>query len=307
MKSNDANPSALSGVGMKTELTVGSIGGVIGGLLGGGSGVFYVPALEKLTALSRPALHGTAGAANIAVTGIGAATFAFVGGSIDLRAGTGLVIGGTLGAFFGARLILRISHQLLRWLFVTILLATCLKLFLDVAGADPLHGSAVLPASLIADLWFTVPTSLALGFIIGAWSAGMGLGGGLLAVPVLMLLFGADLVTAEGTSLLMFFPNALVGTVVHARQGTADVRLAIVLNIGALPGTVVGVLLALSMDMKILSIIFATFALTIAVRELYRMYGPGTRNADAHELRTDRELSEEASDTLLSDKLMTED
>ena len=63
-----------------TQLGVGAMGGVIGGLLGGGSGVFYVPVLEKITNLSRHTLHGTAGAANIAVTGVGAATFGLVGG-----------------------------------------------------------------------------------------------------------------------------------------------------------------------------------------------------------------------------------
>lgn len=258
---------------VRTELAVGFIGGTIGGLLGGGSGVFYVPALEKLTPLPRPALHGTAGAANIAVTGIGAATFALVGGSIDLRAGTGLVIGGTLGAFLGAKLILRVRPQLLRWLFVAILFATCIKLFLDTVGTDPLQGSAILPAAFMANLWFTVPLSLLLGFVIGAWAAGMGLGGGLLAVPVLMLLFGTDLHTAEGTSLLMFLPNAIVGTIIHVRQGTAAIRLGTVLNIGALPGAAIGALVALSLDVKILSVVFAAFASLIGVRELYRMYG----------------------------------
>ncbi|MCE4265297.1 sulfite exporter TauE/SafE family protein [Rhodococcus globerulus] len=255
-----------------TQLGIGFTGGAIGGLLGGGSGVFYVPALEKVTALTRPSLHGTAGAANIAVTGIGAVTFAIVGGSINLHAGTGMVIGGTLGAFFGARLILRIPHQLLRWLFVTVLLVTCLKLFVDAVGSDPLQGSAIVPASLIANMWFTGPVSLLLGFVIGAWSAGMGLGGGLLAVPALMLLFGADLPTAEGTSLLMFFPNAIVGTIVHAKQGTADMRLGTMLNIGAAPGAVAGVLVALALDVRILSVVFGTFALVVAVRELYRMW-----------------------------------
>lgn len=254
-----------------TQLGVGFVGGIIGGLLGGGSGVFYVPALEKLTRFPRATLHGTAGAANIAVTGVGAATFALAGSAIDLQAGTGLVIGGTIGAVFGARLILRMSETFLRWLFVSILLVTVAKLGLGIIGADPTQGGALLPPALVANLWFTLPVSLLLGFFIGAWSAGLGMGGGLLAVPVLMLLFGTSLVVAEGTSLLMFFPNALVGSYVHARQGTANVPVGMRLNIGALPGACMGALLALSLDARILGAVFATFALTIAIRELYRM------------------------------------
>ena len=271
-----ARPTITDGLvvipSVPTQLGIGAIGGVIGGLLGGGSGVFYVPALEKVTNLSRHTLHGTAGAANIAVTGVGAATFGLVGGSIDFRAGTGMVVGATLGAVLGAKLILRIPALILRWLFVAILLLTCLKLFLDVSGHDPMQGSAVVPDSWLASLWYVVPVSLILGFVIGAWAAGMGLGGGLLAVPALMLLFGTELPTAEGTSLLMFFPNVIVGTITHARQGTADMRLGLNLNIGALPGAVVGVLIALALNVKILSIVFAAFALTIGVREMYRMW-----------------------------------
>jgi uncharacterized protein len=252
---------------------IGFVGGIIGGLFGGGSGVFYVPALEKFTPLSRPSLHGTAGAANITVTGVGAVTFALVGGSVDLRAGAGLVIGATLGAFFGAKLILVVPQKLLRWLFVGILLATSIKLFLDVIGRDPLEGSAILPEALIADMAFTIPVAIVLGLLIGAWAAGMGLGGGLLAVPVLMLLFGTDLPTAVGTSLMMFFPNAIVGTIVHARQGTADMGLGVLLNLGALPGAVVGALAALALSSHALSAVFAGFALVVALRELYRMRG----------------------------------
>jgi uncharacterized protein len=269
------NPRATAGIGF--------IGGVIGGLLGGGSGVFYVPALEKFTPLPRPSLHGTAGMANIAVTGVGAATFAAVGGSVDLRAGAGLVIGATLGAVFGAKLILRVPHGLLRWMFVAVLLLTSLKLGLDAIGRDPLEGSALASPALIANMWFTTPVSLILGLVIGAWAAGMGLGGGLLAVPVLMLLFGTDLPTAEGTSLLMFFPNAIVGTIVHARQGTADLRLGTLLNIGALPGAIGGALAALSMNVRILSGLFAAFTLIVAGREIFRMFAQAARPTVPHD------------------------
>ncbi|WP_264036577.1 sulfite exporter TauE/SafE family protein [Mycolicibacterium hodleri] len=275
------------------ELGVGFTGGVIGGLLGGGSGVFYVPALEKLTRLPRPSLHGTAGAANIAVTGVGAATFALAGGSINLHAGSGLLVGATAGAFLGARLILRISHQLLRWLFVAILVATGVKLLIDAAQPSAVHAATTVPMSVIANPWYAIPTSLILGFIIGAWAAGMGLGGGLLAVPVLMVLFGTDLPTAEGTSLLMFFPNAVVGTVVHARQGTADKRLAAVLNLGALPGAVLGALLALTLDVHVLSIVFAVFALAVALRELFGMRRTRSRDerpTTAPETRGDADI-----------------
>lgn len=272
------------------ELGVGFTGGVIGGLLGGGSGVFYVPALEKLTTLSRHSLHGTAGAANIAVCAVGAGTFAAVDGSIDLRAGVPMVIGATVGGLFGAALITKIPQRPLRWLFVAILVFTGLKLILDAAGFGLVAGEALLPDAATV----VVPAGLILGLIIGAWSAGMGLGGGLLAVPVLMVLFGTDLPTAEGTSLLMFLPNAIVGTIAHARQGTADIGLATVLNIGALPGAFIGVLIALTLHADVLGLVFAAFALAIAVRELWRMAREGReRGADTATIVVEESLAED--------------
>lgn len=181
-----------------------------------------------------------------------------------------MVIGGTMGAYFGARIILKVSASLLKTLFVVILLLTGSKLLLDAMGKDPLLGAALFSEQLIENLWFTGPLSLVLGFLIGAWAAGMGLGGGFLAVPVLMVLFGADLPTAEGTSLLMFFPNAVVGTLTHVRQGTADLRISGLLNLGVVPGVIVGVVIALALDVRVLSVLFAAFVLAIAVREILR-------------------------------------
>lgn len=258
--------------GLPAELGVGAVGGLIGGLFGGGSGVFYVPALERLTALPRPVLHGTATAANTGVVGVGALSFALIGGHVDLHAGLGMLVGSTIGGLFGAALLLRISPALLRWLFVGVLLVSVAKFALDIAGIDPLEGGAAFPAS-VTDSWaYIAPVSLVCGLLIGAWAAAMGLGGGLLAVPVMMVLFGADLHTAIGSSLLMFLPNSIVGWVMHARQGTASRRLSMTLNAGALPGAVLGALLALVLDSEVLSVVYASFCLFVAVRELVRMH-----------------------------------
>jgi hypothetical protein len=117
-------------------------------------------------------------------------------------------------------------------------------------------------------LWLTVLVTAVVGVVIGSWSGAMGLGGGLLAVPVLVLFFGVELHTAEGTSLLMFIPNSLVGGYVHLRQGTASLRAATVLGLAAIPGTVVGALVGLALDATVLGLVFGTFALAMALREI---------------------------------------
>jgi uncharacterized membrane protein YfcA len=257
--------------GLPAELAVGAVGGAIGGLFGGGSGVFYVPALEQLTTLPRPSLHGTATAANTTVVGIGALTFALLGGHLDWHAGLGMLTGETVGGLFGAALILRVSPVVLRRLFVGVLLLSVMKLVLDMSGTDPLEGGSLFSAAVVSSWSYIAPVSLVCGFLIGAWAAAVGLGGGLLAVPVMMVLFGCDLHTAIGTSLLMFFPNSIVGWIMHARQGTASPRLAVTLNLGAFPGVVAGALLALVLNATALSAVYATFCLLVAAREIVRM------------------------------------
>ena len=251
-----------------TGVTIGAVGGVVGGLLGGGAGVLFVPALDRFTGLSRARVHGTSTIANIAVCVGGSAVYALGGGAVDLRVGAGLTLGGIVGGFWGARLLARASERLLRVLLIAILLLTAAKLYLDAAGVVLFAGGVVAP-SLAGNPWFLVPVTVALGVVIGAWSGAMGLGGGLLAVPTMVLLFGTELHTAAGTSLVMFLPNSIAGAIVHVRQGTGSPRWGALLSVGALPGTAGGALLGLALDAVVLGLVFGTFALTMAVREIH--------------------------------------
>lgn len=92
--SDDLNAPQLA---RPVGLTIGVVGGTIGGLLGGGSGVFFVPSLDRYAG-ARKVIHGTATVANFAVCGVGALVYAVAGGAIDMRAGLGLIIGGFFGA-----------------------------------------------------------------------------------------------------------------------------------------------------------------------------------------------------------------
>ncbi|MCE3551809.1 sulfite exporter TauE/SafE family protein [Pseudonocardia sp. RS11V-5] len=245
---------------------IGLLGGVIGGLLGGGSGVLFVPALVRFTTMSRARVHGTSTIANIGVCVAGAAVYAFAGGAIDLRVGTGMLIGGTLGGVLGPRLLARASDTLLRVLLVAVLILTGAEFVVDAVG-PPLFTHALVPAGVLAGLWFVVPMSVVVGFVIGAWNGALGLGGGLLAVPALVLLFGVELHVAAGTSLLMFVPNTIVGSMVHLRQGTASVRWGWLLGLTAAPGVVAGALLGLALNVTALSLVFGAFALVMAALE----------------------------------------
>lgn len=246
---------------------LGAVGGVVGGLIGGGAGVLYVPALDRFTSMSRARVHGTSTIAQIGLCVAGVAAYAVGGGAIDLHVGVPMMIGGTLGGFLGPWVLARTRETVLRVLLIAILVLTALKFGIDAFG-PPLFTRALVPPGLLADPWFFLPTAVLVGVLIGAWSGAMGLGGGLLAVPAMVLLFGVELHVAAGTSLLMFIPNSVVGSWVHVRQGTASAGWGWLLGLASIPGVIAGALLGLALDTAVLGLVFGTFALLMAVREI---------------------------------------
>ena len=65
------------------------------------------------------------------------------------------------------------------------------------------------------------------GFVAGAFGGLLGLGGGILIVPLLTLGFGVPLTAAVGTSLVCVIATSAGAATVNVRAGRADVRLGI--------------------------------------------------------------------------------
>lgn len=253
-----------------TLARIGVLGGVSGGLLGGGTGVITVPSLARATTLSRAIIHGTSTLPNVSAAVAGSTVYALHGAKVDVVAGAGLMAGGVIGAVVGAKLVARIPEWILKALFVFVLLATALKLLLSAAGIDPSAGEALLPDSVLSSVPAVIAIGAVVGFVVGAWSAALGLGGGLLTVPAMLVLFGSDLHVAEGTSLMVMLPNALVAATTHLRQGTADSWIGFRLAAFALPGTVIGAMLALALNARWLALVFGSYLVFIAIREIVR-------------------------------------
>lgn len=83
-------------------------------------------------------------------------------------------------------------------------------------------------------------------FVIGAaasvFGSLVGLGGGFVIIPVLRIAFGVPPAQAAGTSLVMVFANTAAATFGYLRHRVVDLRLAVPFTIGAIPGSILGVL-----------------------------------------------------------------
>ncbi|MBS4103320.1 sulfite exporter TauE/SafE family protein [Tsukamurella paurometabola] len=251
--------------GPRRSASIGFLGGISGGLLGGGTGVVTVPALDRHSTLSRHVIHGTSTLANVSAAVVGSIVYALRGGHVDVVPGVGLMIGGVLGAYLGARWVSKVPEVVLRSLFVLVLLLSSTKFLLQGFGIAVGSSTGLFEGTALIIAVATVT-----GLVVGAYSAAMGLGGGLLVVPVMAVLFGADLHTAAGTSLLVMLPNAVVGAATHIRHGSADLRVGRPLALAALPGSLVGVSLALALPERGLAVVLGTFMAFLAVREVLR-------------------------------------
>jgi len=106
------------------------------------------------------------------------------------------------------------------------------------------------------------------GMLTGVLSALFGVGGGLVMVPFMVLALGSDQHLAEGTSLLVIVPTAIVGVVAHSRRGYVSFRLAVLLATGGVGGSVLGATVALQLEEGSLQVIFGVFLALIGVRTI---------------------------------------
>lgn len=111
----------------------------------------------------------------------------------------------------------------------------------------------------------------AIGLVAGAFAGLLGVGGGIVMVPAMVLLLGEDQHVAQGTSLLVIVATAAAGSVANARRGLLDLRLAAVVAAGGVAGAVGGALLATEvLDADTLRRIFGGVLLAIGARLLLR-------------------------------------
>lgn len=114
--------------------------GLISALLGIGSGVLKIPAMD--TALRLP-IKVSSGTSNfmIGVTAAASAGAYFVRGNIVSTLAGPVAIGSIVGAILGARILMRVSNERLRVLFVIVLVALGIQMLLESLGIHLLKSS----------------------------------------------------------------------------------------------------------------------------------------------------------------------
>jgi uncharacterized membrane protein YfcA len=229
--------------------------GFLSGLFGVGGGLVIVPALVAMAHMPRKLASGTSLVAIIPTALVGVLSYA-VKGNVDVVVALVLAAGSVVGAQVGAWLLHRLPVRVVRWAFMAFMLAAAVSLFVTV----PARGAtfSVNPGS-IAGL-------VVLGVATGIMSGLLGVGGGLVVVPVLIVVFGVSDLVTKGSSLLMMIPTAISGTVGNIKRGNADVRSGLIVGGAACLTSAAGAWVSQHLDPRAANIAFAVFIGAVLVQ-----------------------------------------
>jgi len=113
---------------------------------------------------------------------------------------------------------------------------------------------------------------MALGLMLGALGGLFGIGGGLIAIPALGLLFGLDQQLAQGTALVMVVPNVLLALWRYHQRNRIDWRHALLLGVSSFVLAWVGAAVAVGLDAEAMRRGFVGFLLALAAWNLTQVF-----------------------------------
>lgn len=107
-----------------------------------------------------------------------------------------------------------------------------------------------------------------IGFAAGIIS-GMGIGGGAILIPALVLFMKPEQHVAQSTNLLFFIPTAIVALAIHIKHKNVDFKTGIPIMLFGLAGAIFGSNIALSIDGQLLRRSFGVFLMAMGLYEIF--------------------------------------
>ncbi len=233
------------------------IGGSLG-LLGGGGSILTVPALVYLIGQTPQVAVTT----SLAIVGANSALGAFFHrsqGTLNWR--VALIFGGSgmIVSYLAAGFSKHFSPSLLMVAFALLMLGVGIML----SRQKPPQVNTEQMNNL--KLWKVLAGGAAVGLLTGI----LGVGGGFLIVPALVMLLGMPMHHAVGTSLVVIAMNSLAGFVGHISGTVIDLPLITVFIAAGVVGTFAGARLGKKLDAALLRRAFSLFVIALAVFLLY--------------------------------------
>jgi uncharacterized membrane protein YfcA len=242
------------------------LSGMIGvslGVMGGGGSILALPVLVYVAHIDPRQAVGMS-LAIVGSTSLMASLMHHRGGRVDLRVGAAFGLSGLPGAYLGAKLTHLMSPHVLLLMFSILML---------VVGAVMYLRSVREPKAGAHRAKRRTPAIMAAGLGVGFLTGFLGVGGGFIIVPALVMFAGLPMPNAVGTSLLIIALNCTAGFLGHLGEGGLPIGATASFTAVAIVGGVGGERLASRLSPRSLRRGFAIFVvllgLYVLIRNLY--------------------------------------
>lgn len=259
----------------------GLLAGAFGALVGLGGGVLTVPILTLGFGVPLPAAVGTS-LVGVIATSTGAAAINVRAGRADVRLGIRLAGATVVGALSGAVIAGFAPERAIAGLFAALMAYTALSMARGLVrrSADDPPGAAEDPTApddgdVPGYRRRRLPVALGGALFAGNVSGLLGVGGGVVTVPLMHLVMGAPMRIAVATSNFMIGITAASGAFAYLFRGDIDPRLAAPVVLGVAVGAPLGAALSGRIGTRWIVILFVGVVGYVAVRMALLAVSPG--------------------------------
>ncbi|MEE8307768.1 MAG: sulfite exporter TauE/SafE family protein [Gammaproteobacteria bacterium] len=280
-------PIAELSINVFLILGLGAGVGFLSGMFGVGGGFLMTPLL--IFSGVPPAVAVGTEANQIVASSVSGVLAHWKRGTVDLKMGFMLLIGGVLGSFFGmfvfkflrtlgqVDLLISLSYVAFLGIVGSLMLWESVRAILrKKQGIEPPRGrrhndlAHRLPLKMRfrkSKLYISIIPILTIGFLVGTLAAIMGVGGGFIMVPAMIYVLGMATSVVIGTSLFqIIFVTASV-TILHATNTqTVDIVLALLLLAGGVVGAQFGARMGVKLRGEQLRALLALMVLTVCLK-----------------------------------------
>jgi uncharacterized membrane protein YfcA len=245
---------------MTVAIALGLVIGALVGLLGGGGSILAVPALVYAAGQDLPQAVATS-LLVVGITAVVAMLPRLREGQIAWRIAALFGAAGAATAFAGAAVNRLLPPDIVLGLFAALMIGAGVRMLSE----KPATGAACAADGGRVNWRRCLPRTLAGGLVVGFLTGLLGVGGGFLIIPVLVIVLGLSMETAIGTSLVIVAVNSAAGFAAHAGEATLDVPVTVAFTAAAVAAALAAGRLATRLDTARLRRWFAYLVFAVAV------------------------------------------
>lgn len=242
-------------------VAVGIAGGTVGSILGVGGGIIFTPALTLLGL--QPTSVSSTSLIAVAFTSISSTVSYARRRRIKYETASRLAILSAPGAVLGAYLSAVISTELFKLIFSVILISAVIYMLFNSQLKER--------KAEIRESQYHQPVAYFCAFAAGVVSSLFGVGGGIIFVPLLLIILGMRMYEAAPTSQFVIMISAVIGLAIHVMLGHPAYLHALSLAIGAFAGGLIGAELSGRLRERLLQIFLSVYLLLVACRLIFEV------------------------------------